>query len=79
MRVCGTDRQRSGRYPRLPGRSSRAAPGTCEWRTCPLNSSYHAKNQGYFGSPRTDYVAALETNPAAAILELGCGNGDWGP
>jgi ubiquinone/menaquinone biosynthesis C-methylase UbiE len=43
-----------------------------------LTESYTAKDPAYFRNARKDYVAALPDNPAAAILELGCGNGATG-
>jgi SAM-dependent methyltransferase len=43
-----------------------------------LDSDYASKDTSYFGNPRFDYVALLPTNPDAAVLELGCGNGATG-
>ena len=43
-----------------------------------LSDLYGEKADGYFSNARRDYVAALPDNPAAAILELGCGSGDTG-
>lgn len=36
------------------------------------------KPREYFGGVRTDIVAQLRTNPAARILEIGCGDGGTG-
>jgi 2-polyprenyl-3-methyl-5-hydroxy-6-metoxy-1,4-benzoquinol methylase len=43
-----------------------------------LTREYQDKAEGYFTNARADYVAALPDNPAAAILELGCGAGATG-
>lgn len=43
-----------------------------------LADDYATKREDYFTTARTDYVAALPANPAASILELGCGNGATG-
>lgn len=43
-----------------------------------LAGDYATKREDYFTSARADYVAAMPANPAAAILELGCGNGATG-
>jgi SAM-dependent methyltransferase len=43
-----------------------------------LAGDYAAKRDDYFTSARADYVAQLPANPAASILELGCGNGATG-
>ena len=44
----------------------------------PVADSYEEKNDAYFSGRRSDYVAELERNPDARILEIGCGNGDTG-
>jgi|SRR5579863_2006232 len=40
-----------------------------------LKERYSEKGGSYFAKARHDYVLELDTNPQAAILELGCGNG----
>lgn len=40
--------------------------------------SYEEKPASYFGGVRRDYVAALEVDPEAAILEIGCAEGGTG-
>lgn len=39
---------------------------------------YATKADAYFAGARADFVARLPHNPAAAILEIGCGSGDTG-
>jgi 2-polyprenyl-3-methyl-5-hydroxy-6-metoxy-1,4-benzoquinol methylase len=39
---------------------------------------YASKPDSYFNGARLDYVAALPANPAARILEIGCGTGATG-
>lgn len=39
---------------------------------------YEAKNLGYFGNARHDYVRALPDDPGASVLELGCASGATG-
>ena len=43
-----------------------------------LRADYAAKDPGYFQNAREDYVRRLPADPAARILELGCGNGATG-
>ena len=43
-----------------------------------LSEQYRTKHAAYYSGARADYVAALPDNPAAAVLELGCGNGATG-
>ncbi|HYJ31373.1 MAG TPA: class I SAM-dependent methyltransferase [Allosphingosinicella sp.] len=43
-----------------------------------LEDSYATKVEHYYNSARLDYLAELPADPAAAILELGCGNGATG-
>jgi 2-polyprenyl-3-methyl-5-hydroxy-6-metoxy-1,4-benzoquinol methylase len=40
--------------------------------------AYLAKTGSYFQGVRADYIAALPSNPEAAILELGCSEGSTG-
>jgi SAM-dependent methyltransferase len=40
--------------------------------------AYAVKPEGYFGNPLRELVDSLPSNPAAAILELGCGDGATG-
>ncbi len=43
-----------------------------------LQDGYAAKDPSYYSSARQDYVARLPADPAACVLELGCGNGATG-
>ncbi len=43
-----------------------------------LQHDYQSKNDGYFNSARRDLVDMLPSNPRAAVLELGCGDGATG-
>jgi SAM-dependent methyltransferase len=40
--------------------------------------AYAAKAERYFVGARADFVARLPTNPAARVLEIGCGSGETG-
>lgn len=40
--------------------------------------AYLSKDDEYFSGARSDYVASLPSNPAAKVLEVGCGNGGTG-
>ena len=58
----------------------------CEDRSAPYPGgapsagpdAYRAKATEYFANARSDYVAELPDNPAASILEIGCGEGTTG-
>ncbi|MEM1045749.1 MAG: class I SAM-dependent methyltransferase [Pseudomonadota bacterium] len=43
-----------------------------------LRAYYGAKPASYFSGIRRDYVAALDVNPEASILEIGCAEGRTG-
>lgn len=42
------------------------------------SKAYDAKSDQYFSGARRDYIDALPVNPQAAILEIGCGEGNTG-
>ena len=43
-----------------------------------LSADYGAKSAAYFGNARRDWIDLLPVDRAAAILELGCGDGATG-
>ncbi len=43
-----------------------------------LLDTYCNKGRNYFSGARRDFISALPRDPAASILEIGCGTGDTG-